>query len=355
MKSFFARRALVFVALALVLAVGVAATAFDMDELRARWSSLSADEKDVMRERFERYQAMGETERAALAEKSRRIDLLARRMYRGLSDSERARFDDLGPKQRRELLREMAVDHARDIGERIQAKLPAHAMARLESASADDWVDFLEEFKRRQRLRMDQVLSNLGQELELDESEVRRLRNLDDDERGRKFLELMQRRSQRAVADLPPGLARERWAEIQQLPPDDFFEAIMELREAYPGFGRPPGSPLPPPRIGADDAEGEAVERTPVPPELALTLNRVLHPSLEERLDLVDLDAAHRGVEISKRRRGRILRLFEESGVLPDVERRRLTILPDGRFFHRVRSLLRHGIPVHGEEPETPE
>ena len=118
----------------------------ERDQLLSRWNSFTPREQGELRERFERFKEIDDEERERLKRRGKRLDLMARHLYRELSEEDRERIDGMPSAKRRELLREMAADQARNAGRRIHDKLPPHLRKRLEQASPADRARFMEKY-----------------------------------------------------------------------------------------------------------------------------------------------------------------------------------------------------------------
>lgn len=299
--------------------VELLASSSDPNTLLERWRRLTPSEQGKLRERFEEFKAIDVEERERLQRRGRRLDLMARRLYGELPDDDRARMDALPAVKRRELMREMAADKARDVGQRIHDKLPPAIRHRLAQARPQDRARFMEDFRERRRARMGETLGLLGQELAIEDSVIKRIRSLPDEQRGRKFLEFIQRRALREVGrhGLPDGLDIERWRDIGKLPADEFFEAVMGLREQYPAFALPRAS----------------IRELAEPQRRVLLAAKRRHA---DRIELSDLRPADRRREIGRRRRERLEQAAREA--FSDEELEAMKELSDRAFRIEVRN-----------------
>ncbi|MFT7477341.1 MAG: hypothetical protein ACI80N_000615 [Gammaproteobacteria bacterium] len=303
-------------------------------DLLQRWNRLTPEEQGRLRQRFEHYKTIDVSERKRLAKRGKRLDQLARQLYRELPDEDRQHMDDLPATKRREIMREMAADKARDVGRRIHDKLPPPLRRRLANASPEDRERFLEDFRARQRERMGDALARLGEELEIEDSVIKRITRLPDDKRGKKFLEFLQRRASVEVGrrGLPPGVTPEQWRAIWDLPGDEFFEAIMELREAHPTLAMPPS-------VANDDARTGRPGR-PRHSDAKRHLIRAGRRLPADRIELSGYNSLERRDEIQSRRRKRVERVLRDESLLTEAELDELADLPDAAFLDKVRAKM---------------
>ncbi|MFT5477095.1 MAG: hypothetical protein ACI8Y8_002439, partial [Planctomycetota bacterium] len=155
-----------------------------------------------------------------------------------------------------------------------------------------------------------------------------------DDKRGKKFLEFLQRRASVEVGrrGLPPGVTPEQWRAIWDLPGDEFFEAIMELREAHPTLAMPPS-------VANDDARTGRPGR-PRHSDAKRHLIRAGRRLPADRIELSGYNSLERRDEIQSRRRKRVERVLRDESLLTEAELDELADLPDAAFLDKVRAKM---------------
>ena len=325
-------------------AVGQARSAPDRAALRQRWEGLSEQERARLRERFAALSELDPEERARLTERTQRLDQLSRQFYGGLDDAQRRRLDGLPTGKRRELLREMVLAEARETSRRLWNKLSAEDRERLEGAGEQERLEFFAEFRRRQGKRIDRSIEDLGPELGFSATELERLRGLPEDRRRQKFLEMVKRRTLRAVQSrgLPREFPARRWSSMTQLAPEEFYLAILRMRRSFPELGI------------AHRTDTSTSRPTEAQRRLLRSLQVDLDPA--ERLGLSHLGRAERGAEMRRLKRERALTVMRETQLLPPAEIERLQGLADSRFFLAVRELLpqRGGVDLGGPSRRAP-
>lgn len=279
-----------------------------------------------MRERFAALKQLDPEERARLTERTHRLDELSRQLYMGMEEVQRRRLDGLETGKRRELLHEMVLAEARETSRRLWNKLSAEDRARLEGAGEEERLEFFVEFRRRQNKRIDRSMEELGPEFGFSPADLERLRGMSSDHRRQKFLEVVKRRTLRVVEihGLPPELPAQRWTFVVQLPPEEFYLAILRIRRSFPELGIP--------------RKNDTPETTEAHRRLVRSMQIDLDPA--ERLALSQLGREERGAEMRRLKRERALTVIRESQLLPPAAIERLQALPDGPFFLAVRELL---------------
>src|SRR6185369_1434583 len=104
---------------------------------------LTPEEKLRARERYEKYLALSDSERAELAERAQRLKDSSARVQRELTPEARERLSTLEPEKRRELIGEIVAGEAKENGQRIRGMLPDQVVKRLEAARPEDRARFL--------------------------------------------------------------------------------------------------------------------------------------------------------------------------------------------------------------------
>lgn len=299
----------------------------ELADLRRRWEELPEAERARLRDRLVELEELPAETQRRIREQASRLDGLARQAYRGLEPQVRERIDRLPAPQRHELLEGMAVAEARDFGARILSKLPAEDRARLEGAGDDERVAYFLELRERTNERIARTIPSMAGELGFPPEHVARLESLPPERRREKFLELVQRRTLRAadVYGLPEGIPRGRWELVAELPPEEFYVALLRLRRKFPELGLRPN-------VRPDRGAGEA--------HLRLRRAMLLHLDPEEMLSLSHLEGDERAAEVRRRQRERATAVIREERLLPSETAEHLDRWSESRFFFAVRELL---------------
>lgn len=292
------------------------------EELRARWNSLTEGERERLREHYAEFEQLSSAEKQRVHRRAKRLDELARQVYRSLEDDVRAELDGMGKDKRRELLREMAVERAGEMGRRILTLLPPADRTRLLAASEEDREMFFLEFEQRQAKRLDRVVREYGSEF-LSEAQVARLDELGPRERRAQFLELYKRRVARWVTNrgLPESISEQRWARLLEMPPSEFRQAWERVRERY----------------GVD-----APTRRSRPSGPMQRLIAAIQGDESEHLALSELEPEERQATLRARQRERVLavaRDLHSQGVLDDDQVAELLAVDDEQYHAYLRSL----------------
>ena len=318
-------------------------------DLRKRFESLSEEQKQALRQRLERLKKLPEQERQDLRAQASQLEDMSRRVYRNLADRNRERLDSLPADKRQDLLREMALAEARDMGQRILRKLPQEERERLEAAEPQERQRLLLELRHQMDRRIGQTIERMAPELGFSAEQVKGLNDLPSDERRGKFLQVVKRRCTQYVdrKGLPKGMQAERWGKVQQLPPDEFYLALLNLRREFPGLARAmkpkPGS----------DSEGSTPRTSPELQRLRRAMEAHLDPT--ERLELAEKGRVERERELKSRGRKRAMAALDKGGYVTGEDLKRLEILPDEAFFTFVRRILDSGgkqAPVPTRSPK---
>lgn len=298
---------------------------------RARWERLSPEQQARIRSRYERLQRMSSDERVELERRSNRLRKQRERLLKSLSEEERTRLMSQPAERRKQLLNEMVEAERRDHGRRIEEKLPEHIREFLQSAPPDQRVKRLQHFKNETRERISKrAVENLAASLGYGPAEIARLERLPQAERMATVLRLRkQLTAQQMAADgLPPNFTRERWEELEALPPEDYFREVWRLRQ------RGELSGVPALERSARDSNEAREER-----ERLREINKALHARPQLYVELSELSPKERRAEIDRRRRQRVTELLEAHQVLSAEQLAGLRELPNAQFFGRVRAL----------------
>jgi Protein of unknown function (DUF3106) len=337
-------------------------------ELRAareRWEELTPRERDRVRAAYESWQKLDAEQRAELERRAQRLQEMRERVQRELPADVKRDLSQLDGRKQRQVLRDLTEVEAEEKGRRIRAKMPEDFVRRLREAPADKRPELLRRFKRTQRGRVARAaLETLGRQLELPAAEIQRLQGLPEDQRARAVLELRQELAQRNVQEegLPHGLSWEQWDRWSRLPPDQFFERLVEYRTRRIGELAHPEDPVQPPQ-----AQGPVATPTPAPapdggnaaPPAQEPLSRVLRrlaeavkPDPRDALELIELSRPERKAGMARRRRQRCMQLIQSQHLLPAERVRELEDLDDEPFFDVIRRILTHAGYMGPEEPE---
>lgn len=320
------------------LVIAVAAAALDRDrglpvpdarelgELQDRWQSLSEGERDRFRSRYAELQGLEDSALEHLAERIRRLDELARLVFRSLDAASQQRMLQLEPPKRRELLREMALDEARAMGQRVLESLSEEDRARLEAATEADRLRFFVDFRRRQEQRLEVSMDRMAREVGMSEEELVRLDELHPDQRRTRFLELVKRRTLRAVEQrgLPAAISAQRWGHAMELEPREFYLMLLRLQD-HDDLRLPLGRS---PR--AEESPWARVRRM---------IRGDVEP--EKRLALADLSGPERRAALRRSRRERTTEYLRAQDLLSAEEMAELEASSDAAFFGLVREHLR--------------
>lgn len=315
--------------------------AADLGELRRRWAGLTDEERTRMRQHLAELKKLSPEERRRTEERARRLDQMSRQLWRGIDPEVRARLEKLPAAKRRQILREMVVAEASAMGRRILSKLPADERKRLESASGEERVRILLDLRRQMNERIEGTFERIAPDMDFSPQEIERLRQLPSDLRREKFLEIVKRRTLRAVElhGLPAGVSPQRWRAAAELPPDEFYLALLRLRREHPSFGLGPG-----PGPERERREAGALWR------LRQSLQLDLDP--QQRLALSHLSRAERRAEMRRRQRRQALQAIRSEGLLPQAMIERLERSPDQQFFTVVRELVSGRKALAPEHPQ---
>jgi hypothetical protein len=232
-------------------------------EAAERWRSLSPERRAELLRRLDEARALAPEERARLLAHARELERIERDVLAELTSDQRQRLDQLAPEARRELVRELAADRARERAERLREVI---APADLEALHGDDPERrrrFLDERRAERERRLPHHLRRLGAELDLPPGELARLEALPREVLHAEIGELLRRRAERWAAEhgLPPGVGQAEWQRWLEGPPDRFARRYGRLRDRFgPSFG--PLGPGPGPGPGPDpSAEGDPGRR----------------------------------------------------------------------------------------------
>ncbi len=303
---------------------------------RERWESLTPDERQRVRQRFERLQQLDAGERAELEQRAQKRKRTEEKVLGQLSPRVLKRLMEAEPRHRRQLIDEMVEAELRHQGRRIEAKLPKEIREQLNAAPPAERRKRLTQFKRETRERISLVVvEDTARALGYEQQDIARFMKLPLDRRMKLVLELRKKftAQQVAASGLPQGLTQEHWDELDRLPPRDYFAEVMRLREEG-AFGAPPKTEQRSPRISAKARE------------IGRLISRGLRHDPQERLELSELPPHRRRTVLDQRRRDRVMVEVRKLEVFDAAQLERLEAMPDDEFFlhaRRVAQDLRRG------------
>lgn len=293
-------------------------------ELQERWDSLGEEEREHYRRRYVELQDLDDKARDELGDRVRRLDEMARLVFRSLESSSQQRILGLDAPKRRELLREMAIDEARAMGSRILESLPEEQRDRIEGATPTDRLTLLVQMRRDQEKLLDRSVRLLAEELEFTESDLARIESLPLDMRRARFMDLIKRRALSFVEHrgLPEGISAGQWAHAAELDPKEFYLMLQRLRDDL-NFDLDPNRT----EEASPWAKVRRMLRGNVEPEL--------------RVELAELNERERGELIRRTRRERTMALLRSDELIGPDELESLEACPDSAFFTRLRAYMR--------------
>jgi len=360
--------------------------------LAARWRALSPEARAELERRFDELRALPPAEREALVRRARELERLERDVLVELSGSQQERLDALTVEARRRVLRDLALDRARERAEHLRAVVPAEHLAALERGDHAQRERARGALRRQHEQELPQRVRRVAEELALPPHEVERLVGQPPELQRVALYELTRQRMARWIErnGLPAGIDTETWQRLRQAPPEVFARHYARLRERFEGLAHSPGaggdgerrsgggSPWARggrPSSGAADertrVEGRSPERrgsvgAPTGPDRApagvdpdvrvwlMRLRAAGHPTTEERLELAELPPQQRGRVLGERVRARVLGVLRESGV-DAAKLQRIAALPPVRFrkaaFEALHAQL--GVPLPPEPAQT--
>jgi hypothetical protein len=279
-----------------------------------RWKRLSPEERARLRERYEAWKGMDEAERDELRRRHERLREAERDVRRDLPPEARRSLEELGPQERRELLREHLEQELVERGRRMRRLLPPELREQLESASPEERARLMGELRRRfEQEGLRRGLREVGRELGLAPDEVEALQALPVEVQRAKLLQLRRLEILRRVAreGLPEWITSEQWADWQGLSDERFLERLHAAR----------------PRRGGEG-----------PREVW----RLMRPDPRWFEELAALSPEERRDELDRRLAGRLLEeLAGRPELLPPEELAALRGLPPPEVLERVRARLR--------------
>lgn len=303
-----------------------------LDAARQRWERLTPAEKERLRERYESYRNLSEEDRRSLANRARRLSDDAKRVQSALPQETREKMQKLDPEKRREVMKDIVAGEAREKGARIREKMPEEWIDRLEKARPEDRARFLAEFQHKARERVAlAALDKIGKRLDMPKPEIERLQKLPEAERATALLELKKKLSTKDAAEfgLPAGITAEQWEQWQQLPPEQFFEALQRLRHER--------------QLRAEESNAKKVSETTATNErlrAAKLVLEALRSRPEDVVEFADVPQPQRRLRILEKRRARVLEALSTADFATPQQRVELRGMPEAEFTRAVRELL---------------
>lgn len=294
-----------------------------------RWHELPPERRAALRERFEAFQAMDETERAELRARHERLREAEQRVRAELDPQTAAELERLDPSERREFLREHLAHEFNRCGARVAGLLPDDLRARLESADPEQRMHLLRELRGRfESGKLEHGLDELGRRLGLSDAERAAFAELPPEARKQKLFELHRRTvTERVERDGPPAwIAADEWRSMQDLDDREFCARLRSCRSQDRG-----------------DDDG--------PPELG----RLLRPDPDWFAELQALPEPERRAEFERRLAARLLAWLEAHPAAPQAaELERLRALPPGELLESVRDSWRDERRSRRDRPRMP-
>ncbi len=287
------------------------------DALLERWRSLTSEQREVLRRRFEEFGRMDEGRRAELHRRLERLRQIEREVEHRLPPGVRERLEGLPPHERRELLHEHVADEFFERGRRCRRLLPPELRAQLEQAAPQERERLLLEQRARSERHLGAQLSGLGHKLGLAPEDVQSVLALPPEDQRAKLLEL--RRAELVLRvrqeGLPTWIAPQDWEAWRSLSDQLFFECLNRGRGGRPLEG------------GRSDE-----------------LRRLLRPDPQWFAELTPLPREQRRAELERRMRSRILDFLDQHPeALPPGELERLRALGEDRLIEALRERLCEG------------
>ena len=337
------------------------ASPLDEDSRKAlleRWNRLTPEKQARVRERFERFRDLTVEQREILTDHARHLQRRARALYDLLTLEERERLDRLGPEKKREIMLAMANQEEQAQHQRLRQGLASNLRDRLEGEPPKTRRSFLNELHRRREIHLGNALRRLGQALGLEEAALDALDELPIEERKAQFLALAKELSIEGIArsELPPGLTPWRWERMRELPPEQFFAAVLSLRDRSPDFvpfgafgpGTARGGSSAQPGTGGDSATPAPADRYSHRSRRSDGIRAImrsiraaarLDPS--DMIELASLSPEERRTQVMKLRRQRVIDFMRRRELLPPERIDELEAQSDEWFMNTTRELSR--------------
>ena len=202
----------------------------DILRLEQRWNRKSADEREVLRGRFEQLNRMDPETRKSLMERARKLRVVEEGLRENAPLEFREQLEVLDPQGRERHWREGARERFRQRGRDMRHRLPAPFLARLEAASPEERPEMLRKF------RVDQIgqkgrwmFGYLARELELDEEEIEDYQELPLEEKLTTLRRMRREHIERTITtgEAPAGFSPERWDRLRKLSDRELFERLL--------------------------------------------------------------------------------------------------------------------------------
>jgi hypothetical protein len=289
---------------------------------RERWERMTPEERAKMQDRFERFRKLGPEQREMLIQRAARIEKLKSEFFAHMDPELRAKLGRLEPRERREVLREYIEQRLIERGRHMGELLPPKLRRELENARPEERPRMMREFLEQQRReRSQRMLERAAEKLDLDASEVERIKALPDEQRFEAMLDLQRKLVTRAFEEhgLPKWISSDEWSAMQKLPLREFFERFRELRREHaPDSGH-----------GAGFREHFGDHHVALPPDV----RDALRPDPAWWVELSKLPRDERRAAIEARIHDRLLERLAAHGELASPEEIESLRAKQGRAF----------------------
>lgn len=299
---------------------------FDSADARTRWNSLSPEQQQRLRKRFEHLQSLSSQEREDLMHRATTLKREEERLLRRLSPEHRRRLKLQPEEKRRQLISEMVEAERRERGARIESKLPKKTREWLQNAPPEERSKRLERFRQQTRERISsRAVEGLAKALGFGSDEVKRLERLPLEDRMRTVMNLRRKLDarQRTEGGMLEDFTQEMWSELESLPPEEYFTEVLRMR--HEGGLR---------NLSPQDREERQDRR-----ELTRELRQNLRVLPDDLVELSSLTHEERRAEVNRRRRARLMATMSKFEVLSKKELAALEKQPDEEFFKRAFAL----------------
>ena len=321
---------------------------YSKEAMLERWNLLSPEEKERMQARYRALQKVEPGRRAEILSEAQRLKRLEERIQADLSEEERQTLESLNGPLRRQLIREMVFEEAREEGRSLIDKLEPSQRELFRSATPEQRALYMSRLRLQQEKRLGSALRRLAEELGLALERVDALRDMPLEERHDALLELIKQgiteriEAQGLRGDIPDGA----WRRLQTMDPGDFIHVMKRLRLKYPQLWPEgaqgdsaldwPGTGATGPGAGAGPDSRAALE--------SLARHRLidaLRPRAADRLKFARMTPAEREAALAEQGRRAALGVLENLEALEPRRLEDLRRLSTRDFFERIREHFR--------------